>query len=256
MGLGRGETLGQAYQKNYQGPASIGLDEPVERWEDFKSAWDQYKDEYSLMGQRLTRQLVACCSSDLSMSLSRATGGKHFSLNEATLLERMKESDVRFENPAVQVQTFLAINQQSDEGVRHFLSRLKGVATHCNLVAKCTCGESVSYADHVIRFNLVSGLIDEEVKEDILVAGELDLESTVKQIESKEGAKKAKNSLSSNGTISGQVSKVRTALGGSLVLTVEDRTTENPLKRGRDHAQHSTRNVTIVPWSGISGRSV
>ena len=25
---------------------SIGLDEPVERWEDFKSAWDQYKDEY------------------------------------------------------------------------------------------------------------------------------------------------------------------------------------------------------------------
>ena len=187
---------------------SIGLDEPVERWEDFKSAWDQYKDEYTLTGQRLTRQLVACCSSELSTSLSRATGGKHFSLTEATLLERMKELVVRFENPAVQVQTFLAINQQSDEGVRHFLSRLKGVATHCNFVARCTCGEPVSYADHVIRFKLVSGLMDEEIKEDILAAGELDLESTVKQIESKEGAKKAKNSLSGNGTNSGQVSKV------------------------------------------------
>ena len=54
---------------------AIGLDEPVERWEDFKSAWEQYKDEYSLAGQRLTRQLVACCSSELSTSLSRATGG-------------------------------------------------------------------------------------------------------------------------------------------------------------------------------------
>ena len=139
---------------------AIGLDEPVERWEDFKSAWEQYKDEYSLSGQRLTRQLVACCSSELSTSLSRATGGKHFTLQEDVLLLRMQELVVRFENPAVQVQTFLAINQHADEGVRHFLSRLKGVATHCNFVVKCggnNCGESVSYADNVIRFKLVSG---------------------------------------------------------------------------------------------------
>ena len=157
---------------------AIGLDEPVEKWEDFKSAWEQYKDEYSLAGQRLTRQLVACCSSELSTSLSRATGGKHFTLDEDTLLLRMQELVVRFENPAVQVQTFLAINQHADEGVRHFLSRLKGVATQCNFVVKCgsvSCGESVSYADNVIRFKLVSGLVDEEIKEDVLAAGDLDL---------------------------------------------------------------------------------
>ena len=187
---------------------SIGLDEPVEKWEDFKSSWDQYKDEYSLSGQRLTRQLVACCSSELSTSLSRVTGGKHFTLEEETLLLRMQELVVRFENPTVQVQTFLSINQQADEGVRHFLSRLKGVATHCNFVVKCggvNCGESVSYADQVIQFELVSGLVDEEIKEDVLAAGDLDLETTVKMVESKDGAKKAKTSLNSNAS-AGQVS--------------------------------------------------
>ena len=181
---GAGDAGGHGKPEKFPRP-SIGLDEAVERWEDFKSAWEQYKDEYSLTGQRLTRQLVACCSSELSTSLSRATGGKHFTLDEDTLLLRMQELVVRFENPAVQVQTFLAINQQADEGVRHFLSRLKGVATHCNFVVKCSgadCGETVSYADNVIRFKLVSGLMDEEIKEDVLAAGELDLEQTVKLV--------------------------------------------------------------------------
>ena len=60
----------------------------------------------------------------------------------------------------------------------------------------------------MIRFKLVSGLVDEEIKEDVLAAGDLDLEKTVKLIESKEGAKKAKNSLGSNSNAPGQVSKV------------------------------------------------
>ena len=49
--------------------------------------------------------------------------------------------------------------------------------------------------------------MDEEIKEDVLAAGDLDLETTVKMVESKEGAKKAKTSLNSNAS-AGQVSKV------------------------------------------------
>ena len=75
---------------------TIGLDEPVENLEDFKSSWEQYKDEYGLSGKYLTRQLVACCSAELSTSLSRATCGKHFTLDEDTLLKRMQELVVRF----------------------------------------------------------------------------------------------------------------------------------------------------------------
>ena len=67
--------------------------------------------------------------------------------------------------------------------------------------------ESVSYADNVIRFKLVSGLMDEEIKEDVLAAGDRDLETTVMLIVSKEGTKKANTSLNNNNSM-GQASKV------------------------------------------------
>ena len=50
----------------------------------------------------------------------------------------------------------------------------------------------MSYTDNINLFKLVSGLIDEEIKEDILSRGESSLEDTVKSIEAKESAKRAK----------------------------------------------------------------
>ena len=107
---------------------NIDLDATAETWQDFYTAWLQYKDEYGLAGQAITRQLYACCSTELSTSLS---GGAHFTLQEDQLLENMKKLSVRYQNPAVHVQEFLGTTQQPDEGVRHFLSRLKGVASRC-----------------------------------------------------------------------------------------------------------------------------
>ena len=60
--------------------------------------------------------------------MSMVTGGKHFTLNEATLLLRMKELAVEHKNKNVYVQEFLAMSKRPDEGVRYYLSRLKGVA--------------------------------------------------------------------------------------------------------------------------------
>ena len=67
--------------------------------------------------------------------------------------------------------------------------------------------ESVSYADNVVQFKLVSGLMNEEIKEDVLAAGDRDLETTVMLIVSKEGTKKANTSLNNNNSM-GQASKV------------------------------------------------
>ena len=60
------------------------------------------------------------------------------------------------------------MTQQPDEGIRHFLARLHGVATHCEFRVRCFCAQEVSYADNVIKFELVAGLIDKEIKEDVL----------------------------------------------------------------------------------------
>ena len=124
---------------------TIDVDTTAEAWDDFYMAWLQYKDEYNLVGQAITRQLYACCTTELAMSLSRTTGGAHFTLSEAQLVEHMKGLAVRYQNPAVHVQEFLGLSQQHDEGVRHYLSRLKGVASRCNFEIKCSCGITNSY---------------------------------------------------------------------------------------------------------------
>ena len=109
----------------------IDIDETSEKWDDFTASWKQYKLEYNLDGLRLMRQLYTCCSPDLATGLSRSCGGQHFTFNEDALLKKMKELSVQCQNPAVYVQSFLNTCQQKDENVRHFLLRLKGIASRC-----------------------------------------------------------------------------------------------------------------------------
>ena len=135
---------------------SINVDTTHEAWQDFYTAWLQYKDEYSLAGHAITRQLYACCSMELATSLSRTTGGAHFTLSETQLLEQMKGLAVRYQNPAVHVQEFLCMSQQCDKGVRHYLSRLKGVATSCEFNITCTSGVTNSFAETITRFELIA----------------------------------------------------------------------------------------------------
>ena len=79
-------------------------------------AWLQYKNEYDLA---VTRQLYACCTTELAtISLSRTTGGTHFTLTEAQLIEQMKGLAVGYQNPVVHVQEFLGLG-------------MKGSATFC-----------------------------------------------------------------------------------------------------------------------------
>ena len=84
------------------------------------------------------------------------------------MLGNMQQLAVKFQNPAVNVQEFLGMYQQVDEGVRHYPSRLRGVASRCQFEVTCTRGGSVSCGDQVIRFKLISGLHDTDIKQDIL----------------------------------------------------------------------------------------
>ena len=59
----------------------------------------------------------------------------------------------------------------------------------------CTCNEEVSYSDHIVRYKLVSGLVDEEIKEDMLGLENKSLDDTVKAVEAKESAKRARTRL-------------------------------------------------------------
>ena len=186
---------------------NITIDTTAEAWQDFYTSWLQYKDEYSLTGQAVTRQLYACCSTELATSLSRTTGGAHFTLSEIQMLGQMKNLAVRYQNPAVHVQEFLGMSQQPDEGVRHYLSRLNGVASRCEFNITCSCGLENSFAEKITRFKLIAGLDDKDIKLDILSMQEKGLEETVKCIESKESGKIARKKV---GEIEAKVSVVKT----------------------------------------------
>ena len=130
---------------------------------------------------------------DLKTSLSRLTCGKQFEQSEADLTLLMKQLAVRHQNPAVHVQEFLGLTQQADEGVRHYLTRLRGVAGRCDFNVHCTpCNQPVSYQDSVVRFKLIQGLTDSEIKEHILSEEDKSLDDTVKAIEAKESGKLAR----------------------------------------------------------------
>ena len=74
LDVGGGGNVGTIVRKPEKFPRpSIDQDATAEAWEEFHSAWLQYKDEYNLAGTALTRQLYACCSQSLATSLSRHT---------------------------------------------------------------------------------------------------------------------------------------------------------------------------------------
>ena len=92
----------------------------------------------------------------------------------------------------------MLIKEEGDENIRHYLLRLKGLSNRCEFSVTCTCCKGgdrkccttkVSYADDIMKFKLVSGLSDSDIKEvatlkEILMAAEV-----------KESAKEADRTL-------------------------------------------------------------
>ena len=186
---------GQKRPEKFPRP-EISIDKSTEDWNEFLVTWEQYKEEYKLEGPGLIRQLYACCSEEMKTSLSRITSGQQFKKTEKELLLLMKQFAVRYQNPMVHVQEFLQQTQNQDEGVRQFLTRLRGVGARCNFSEKCLdCDKDISYADSIIRFKLIAGLADPEIKEDILSLEEKSLDDTVKAIEAKESGKHARQTI-------------------------------------------------------------
>ena len=104
----------------------VWVDETREGWDNFKLNWAQYKEDLDIKGTDISRHLVAFCSKELQSVLSRNLGCQQFNTDEALLLTHMEQLALEFQNPAVNyVQEFLDIKQTPDEGIKHFLSRLK-----------------------------------------------------------------------------------------------------------------------------------
>ena len=171
-------------------------------WIHFCDKWARYKRS-TLVGagpDLISDQLWACCDEDLEKSVY--SSGITSNTGEADLLDAMKKLAVRSQNTLVNIVKFLDMAQDQDETSGSFMARLKGQASVCNFVIKCTsvnCGQDVHYSDQMVKNQLVRGLSDPSIQEQVLAHGAdnegLDLPRTLKFIESKEAGKRSSSLL-------------------------------------------------------------
>ena len=67
--------------------------------------------------------------------------------------------------------SLMSAAQEHGETCRSYQARIRGLANVCKLSVTCTaanCGGQVSYTDTSIKYALIKGLVDNEVREDLL----------------------------------------------------------------------------------------
>ena len=177
-------------------------------WMHFSDKWSRYKRS-TLTGaspQHISDQLWACCDAELETSVYNT--GVNSESDEATLLEAMEKLAVRAQNTLVNVVKFLDMAQDQEESSGAFTARLKGQAATCNFIIKCsstTCNNETNYSEQMVCHQLVRGLEDQAIQEQILAHGadntNLDLAKTLKFVEAKEAGKRSSTLLTSAGSL-------------------------------------------------------
>ena len=109
----------------------------------------------------------------------------------------------------VKIVEFGTILQSQDEAVAALLSRLKGAALNCNFRVKCPledCGKNINYYEEMIAHQLLKGLVDPGLQEEVLLKGsdnlDMSLKAIVKVVSDKDQSKRIQGLLVS-GTAAG-----------------------------------------------------
>ena len=175
---------------------NIGEGASQSDWVYFKDNWARYKRSTCLDGQKAVDQLWACCTEELARSVY--DGGTGNNCTEVSLLLAMEKLAVRAQNKLVNVVNFLGMSQDREETAGAFATRLRGQGAICDFIAKCsssTCQNQTSYMDHMVAHQLVRGLGDTEIQEQVLSHAatnpDLDLPSISKFIKAKETGKRS-----------------------------------------------------------------
>ena len=169
-------------------------------WSFFLYRWSEYKENSGLAGQQVTDQLRHCASVETQRKVFE--GGCDRNAAEEDLLKALKKLCVRAQNRLVNIVEFGTILQSQDEPVAAVLSRLKGAALNCNFKVKCPfekCGKDVNYSEEMIAHQLVKGLVDPVIHEEVLSKGadnqDMSLKAIVRVVEAKEQSKRSQGLL-------------------------------------------------------------
>ena len=165
-------------------------------WNSFKLRWSMFKRGTTMTPGETVQQLFLCCDEPLGNSIlttepSVADG------SEDNLLDLIKQLAVIPVARVVRRTDLLATKQDHGESTRNFLARIRGKALTCSYKKQCgtaPCQAEVDFTDVIVKDVLIAGLVDEEIKKEILGWSEVDnksVEETVSFIEGKEMARDA-----------------------------------------------------------------
>ena len=89
------------------------------------------------------------------------------------------------------------MRQDHGQPISSFAARVKGKAQVCAFSKQCTadgCDQIVDYTEDIVKYVVISGIVDEDIKKDVLGHADLDtrsLNDTISLIENKEMAVRA-----------------------------------------------------------------
>ena len=169
-----------------------------EVWNTFNTRWTMFKRGTTLTADETVQQLFQCCSDALGDAIIKgyptATSG-----TEAHLSEVIKKLAVVPVARVVRRMEVLSMKQDHGETTRSYQARLTGKASTCGYNMVCssdTCNVVNDFANVIIKDVLIHGLVDEEIKKDVVGWADVDdktVEETVKFAEAKEMARDATN---------------------------------------------------------------
>ena len=172
---------------------------PEEGWNSFLIQWKLYKTSAGLSATESKLQLIYCCDQELIENVLRSDPNI-IEKDETDQLSSIRKLSVVPVAMGVRRSEMLNLTQDAGELSRSFLARIQGKAATCDFSTKClakcceTTPSNVDFSTVIVKYVLVNGLVDAEIKREVLGWKELDsssLPETVAFIENKEMARDA-----------------------------------------------------------------
>ena len=162
-------------------------------WVFFEHKWKRYQRQSGISGQQLIDELWACLDQDLER-LAFQDGMSH--TNHDDLLAAVKALAVTTVHPALHVVSLHETKQLSGETIKAFCARVRGIAQNCKLEKECSksnCSEKVSFTEETCFHVVLTGLIDEDIREKVLTQAMVgtvkDLPTLIEYVVAEESAK-------------------------------------------------------------------
>ena len=181
---------------------SVSRNTSEEDWLTFTKKWTLFKRGTDIPASQVTTHLWQCCTNDLETDLFKDIPDLT-TITENNLLQSIKRLAVISVPKSVRRTELLSSNQDHGQPIRSWAAQIKGKAQTCGFERTFTCNNcdpptnhKVDYSDDLIKYILIKGIVNGEIKKEILSQPDLDeksLPETITLIENKEMAVRAIN---------------------------------------------------------------